>query len=147
MMPLDDGPNLGLGRVVQARSANLRHVAHPQQAIDAAQLLQFALMQNRDPIANVLHVGQQVAAHHDRLPLGLELQNQVLHLAGADRVQTAGRLVEQDQLRIVDQRLGQADAPGHAFGILAQLPPLGPIQADHVDQLGRPLRGARPRAC
>ena len=37
--------------------------------VDAAQLLQLALVQDRDPVAHVLHVGQQVAAHDDRLAL------------------------------------------------------------------------------
>ena len=124
-------------------AANLRHVGHRQQRVDAAQFLQLALVQNRDPIADVLHVGQQVAAHHDRLALVLELQDQVLHLAGADRVEAAGRLVEQDQLGIVDQRLGQADAAGHALGVFLELPLAGPVEADHLDQAVDPLLAAR----
>ena len=40
-----------------------------EQRVDAAQLLQLALVQDRDAVANVLHVGQQVAAHDDRLAL------------------------------------------------------------------------------
>ena len=50
------------------------------------------------------------------------------------RVEPAGGLVEQDQLRIVDQRLGQTQAARHAFGIFAHLPPARPAKADHVDQ-------------
>ena len=36
-------------------------------------------------------------------------------------IQAGRRLVEQDQIGVVDQRLGQADAAGHALGILAKL--------------------------
>ena len=77
--------------------------------------------QDRDAVADVLHVGQQVAAEQDRLALLLEREDQVLHLARADRVEAGRRLVEQDQVGVVDQRLGQADAAGHALGILAKL--------------------------
>ena len=73
------------------------------------------------------------------LPSSREPQDQVLHLARADRVEAARRLVEQDQLRLVDQRLGQADAARHALGVFFQLPFAGPVEADHLDQLVDPL--------
>ena len=47
-------------------------------------------MQNRDTIADVLHVGQQVAAHQHRLSLGLQSQNQIFDFAGADRIEASG---------------------------------------------------------
>ncbi len=131
----------------EAGGADLGHVADLQQAVDPAQLLQLALVQDGDPVADVLHVGQQVAAHEDRLALVAQLEDQVLHLARADRVQAGGRLVEHDQLGVVDQGLGQADAAGHALGVFLQLPPLGPVQPDHLDQVGDPLAAHRPRAC
>ena len=86
-----------------------------------------------------------MAAHEDRLALVAELDDQVLHLAGADRVQAGGGLVEHDQLGVVDQGLGQADAAGHALAVFLQLPPLGPVQPDHLDQVGHPLAADRPR--
>jgi hypothetical protein len=76
--------------------ADLRHVGHGEQVVDPSQFLEFALVQNRDPVAHVLHVGQQVAAHHDGPPLSPQPQNHVLHFPRADRVQTAGWLVEQN---------------------------------------------------
>ena len=123
----------------EARGADVGLVADLQQAVDPAQLLQLALVEDGDPVADVLHVGQQVAAHDDRLALLLQVQDQVFHVPGADRVQAGGRLVQQDQLGIVDQGLGQADAAGHALGILFQLPPLGPREAHHLDQPPHPL--------
>ena len=36
------------------------------------------------------------------LPLLAQVEDQVLHPAGAERVEAAGRLVEDDQLRVVD---------------------------------------------
>ena len=52
----------------------------------------------------------------------------------AERVEARHRLVEEDHLGIVDQRLGQADALQHALRELAQLQaPLG-AEADLVEQ-------------
>ena len=97
-------------------------------------------MEDGDPVADVLHVGQQVAGQDDRLALLAELADQLLDLGGADRVEARGRLVEQDQLGVVDQGLGQADPPLHALGVLAELAVLGArSEPDHVDQLADPL--------
>ena len=105
----------------QVARLDLGHVLHRQQVGDLAELLQLAVVQDRDPVADVLHVGQQVAAQDDRLALVAQLADQVLHLGRADRVEARGRLVEQDQLGVVDQRLGQADPPLHALGVFAEL--------------------------
>src|SRR5260370_16989318 len=56
-----------------------------------------------------------MAAHDDRLVPLAQLQDQVLHPAGAQRVEAGGRLVEDDQLGVIDQRLRQADALAHAL--------------------------------
>ena len=73
----------------EAGGADFGHVADLQEAIDAAHLLQLALVQDGDAVANVLHVGQQVAAHQDGLAFVAELEDQVFHLAacgwGPDR--------------------------------------------------------------
>ena len=61
----------------------------------------------------------------DRLALLAQVANQLLDLGRADRVEPRGRLVEQDQLGVVDQRLGQPDAPLHTLRILAKLAMLG----------------------
>ena len=64
------------------------------------------------------------------LPWSREPQDHVLHFARADRVEAAGGLVEQDQLGLVDQRLGEADAARHALGVFFQLPLAGAVEAD-----------------
>ncbi len=81
-------------------------------------------MQDRDPVADVLHVGEQVAGQQNRLPLLAQFADQFLDLGGADRVQAGRRLVEKDQLRVVDQGLRQTDPALHALRILAELPVL-----------------------
>jgi len=71
----------------------------------------------------------------------LEREDQVLHLACANRIQAGGGLVEQDQIGIVNHRLRQPDAPGHALGILAEL------AFAAFWHRGRRYRAASGRAC
>ncbi len=137
-----------LAASLKPRGADLRHVAHLQQAVDAAQFLQFALDARsrsdrkrpaRRPASGCTSgrscpaaLSFRIRSFISRVPIGSS------PLVGSSSRISSGSLIK---------RLGQSDAAGHAFGIFAQLPPLGPIQADHVDQLGRPLRAAPPRAC
>jgi hypothetical protein len=51
------------------------------------------------------------------------------------RIQAGGRFVENDQVRIVDERLGQADAALHAFGKFADGAHARLAEADHFEQL------------
>ncbi len=76
-----------------ALGLQLEHVAHQQQVLDATDLLQAPAIEDADPVADVLHVGQQVRREEDRLALALQVQDEVLHFAGADRVQARGRFV------------------------------------------------------
>ena len=67
------------------------------------------------------------------LPCGAQAEEHVADVAAADRVDAVGGLVEQDQVGVVDQRLGEADALGHAFG----------IRADSCGRRRRPCRRCR----
>ncbi len=125
----------------------LRLVVLLQQVVDFTEQLQFAGVKDGDAVAHVLHVGKLVAAHHDRLALLFEPQDQVLHFARADRVEAAGRLVEEHQVRIVDQGLGQADTPRHTLGVFFELPAAGPVEPDHFDQGVGPLAARGGRTC
>ena len=107
----------------------------PAACLTLAELLQLALVEDGDAVADVLHVLQAVAAHEDRLALLAQLDDQVLHPARAERVEAGGRLVEDDQLRVVDERLGQADALPHALGVFLE-------DALLVVGRGRPSRSA-----
>ena len=81
-VPLQHLPDLGNHAVIELRSHQLGPSLLGQQVLDSTQLLQFTLVEDRDAVADVLYVGQQVAAHHDRLALSTQLQDQVLHVAG-----------------------------------------------------------------
>ena len=97
--------------------------------------LDLAAVINDHAVAHVFHVRQQMAAQDDGLAAPGQRQDQILDLAAADGVEAGGRLVEDDQVGVVDERLGQADAALHALGELADRPRPGLAQADHFEQL------------
>src|SRR5437660_31906 len=63
-VPGDDVLDLFLGFLAESASPNLGHLLDPQQVGHSAQLPQFALVQDGNAIANVLHVGRKMAAQH-----------------------------------------------------------------------------------
>ena len=77
-----------------------------------------------------------VAEHRD-VELARDLADEPHHLARDLRVEARGRLVDQQQLRVLDQRAGDADAlalaAGKAVGALVDV--LG--EADAVEQAQR----------
>jgi hypothetical protein len=78
-----------------------------------------------------------MAAEDDGLAAVGQGQDQVFHLAAADGVEAGRRFIEDDEVGIIDQGLGQADAALHAFGELADLPALHFVQAHHFEELRR----------
>ena len=78
-----------------------------------------------------------MTAENDRLAPPRQELDQVLDLAAADRVQAGGRFIQDHQVRVVDQGLGQTDAARHAFRELAHRPVAGRGKADHFEQLIR----------
>jgi hypothetical protein len=74
-----------------------------------------------------------------------ELGEQVAHRPPSGRVECARRLVEQQQRRPADERLGEPEALLHALGHRLHAPPGRRPEADQVEQLGT-LRGAAVRS-
>ena len=66
------------------------------------------------------------------------------HLLAAERIEAGGRLVEQHQLGIADQRLGELRALAHAGREPADRSEPGLVETDEVEDVGRPL-ARRPR--
>jgi hypothetical protein len=73
-----------------------------------------AALHHDDVVGQALRLGQQVCAHHDRAALEGELADQLEHGVGRLRVQARGRLVEQEQLRLVQDRPGEGQSGLHA---------------------------------
>src|SRR6185369_1144541 len=114
-------------------------VALDEDVAHGAVDLGLALVKDRDPVADVLDVREEVAGEEHGLPALLELEDEVLDLPRGDRIEAAGGLVEDDDCGIVDERLAEADAPGHALGVLAQLALAGVGEAEPGDELVGPL--------
>src|SRR5258708_14870516 len=104
------------------------------QRADLAKLLELALVENGNAVADVLDVVEPVAAHDDRLALVAQAYDKVLHPTGAERIKTGSRFIENDQLGIVDQGLSQADALAHALGVFLEDAFAIGFKADHLDQ-------------
>src|SRR5712692_4997388 len=73
----------------------------------------------------------------------LKIDNQITNVARTGGIDTGGRLVQHEQLRFVNQRLSEADALQHAFGVRAQAPIARIRQADQLEQLVGTLSQSR----
>ena len=67
-----------------------------------------------DLVAEVGQLGQDVRGDQDRLAHPVQFLEQLADLDAGPRVQAAGRLVQQQHLRIVQQHAGQAQPLLHA---------------------------------
>ncbi len=139
-----------LGRQVREHHVAVQ-VVTVQEVLDAALVADPALHDDRDAVADHLDVGQDVGIHEYRLALGSEAQNDVADLLAADRVETAHRLVEEDHLGVVHQRLGDAHPLQHALRVGAK-PRVGRVleahpleQLVHASCAPRRLEAGEPR--
>ena len=78
-----------------------------------------------------------MAAENHGLAASRQSENQIFHFTTANRVEASGGLIENDQVRIVDQRLGEADAALHAFGKFSDHARSHLIQSNHFQKLFR----------
>ena len=93
-------------------------------------------------IADPLDLAEQVAGDDDGDPeLGAGPPDERQHLVASGRVEAVRRFIEQQQPRIVDERLGQLHALLHAGRIAADRPVALLVQADVTEDLGRSLAG------
>ncbi len=87
--------------------------------------------QDRDAVAAAFDFGQGVRNQNCRMARRLALDQHIVEQSLGVQVHPLGRLVEDQQDRIVDQRLGQGQALEHPF-------------AEPADRLARPGRPGRP---
>ena len=76
-----------------------------------------AVLEDGDPAADRLHLGEQMRAHQDGLSARLELVQDLRELAARERVEARGRLVEDEQVRVVEQCLEEAEPLERSLGI------------------------------
>ena len=98
-------------------------------------------------VADLLHVVEQVGGHQHGDAERPEAGDERQHLLAPERVEAGRRLVEQDQLGIADERLGELGALAHAGREAADRAEPGLVETDEVEDVRRPLAGrARPGA-
>ena len=116
----------------------------PLDVGDAALGEDLAAIDDRDAGAQLLELGQDVAADDDGLAHRTELAEELAKLDPRARVETGRRLVEEQHLRVVDERVGEAQPLLHAarqvldvgVALVAEIDQLEQV-ADHPAPAGR----------
>ncbi len=100
--------------------------------VDRPGLAHLPAHQNRDPVGQDLHLTQVVAGQHHGLAFAPVqfFQHELAQSTGACRIQAAGRLVHQQDRRIVEQRAGDGHALLHPRRVARKRPVR---RAGHVD--------------
>ena len=99
-----------------------------------------ATVDDRDPVGELVGLVEVLGGEQDRAAVGDQLADRGPHLAARARVETGGRLVEEDQRRPADQADREVEPAAHATGELGDLPVRGVLQRE----LGEQDRGALP---
>jgi hypothetical protein len=85
-----------------------------------------------------------VRAEEHRAAFVAQAENQVPDVATANGIEPRHRLVENDQLGIVDERLRDADALHHALRVMPEQPAAVGADPDLVEEPVRPRSALRP---
>ena len=96
-----------------------------------------------DPVAGVLDLGEEVAGHEHRPSLVAERAQELADLLDARRIEAVGGLVQDQELGILEQRLGQPEPLAHPERVgLHEV--VGPLGQPHPVE--RPLHRLGPDA-
>src|SRR5215211_2122105 len=95
------------------------------------------------PVAQLLDLGEEVAGEEDRQAFLVEAADERAHVAHPARIQAVRRLVEDQDLRLPQQRGGYRQALLHTRRIRLDLVPLSP---EKPDRLKDPRHGRFPLA-
>src|SRR5690606_7417984 len=106
---LDEPVDLGEGLLVELVGLDARAAAGFQERLAGALGADPAAVENDHAVHAVLDIGEQVAGEQDGLAAPAQLDDQVLDLARADRIEAGRGLVEDEEVGVVDEGLGQAD--------------------------------------
>src|SRR5205085_8563341 len=85
-----------------------------QDVLDRAREEELSSLDDRDLVAELGELAQDVRAYEDRLPHGAQLLQELADLDARTRVETGRRLVEEQDLRVVEQDPREAEPLLHA---------------------------------
>ena len=127
------GPQLGEALRRRVDLGGLAAGVLGDQVGRAAAADHLALRHHRDLVGEALGLLDVVGRHQDRRAAGFELADQGPELGADLRVEPDGRLVEQDQLRLVDEAAGEQQAAAHPAGELVDGVAAAVAQAGQVE--------------
>src|SRR3989442_11394124 len=74
---------------------------------------ELSMVQERDVVADLLDLAEQMGAHENRAALAFQRLDYIADFGHASRVQARCGLVEEEEFRLVEQRLRDCDALFH----------------------------------
>ena len=104
---------------------------------------QPAVVEQRDPVGEVVGLLQVLRGEEDGDAAGHEVTDDLPHAAAAARIEAGGRLVEEDDARPADQRHRQVEPAPHAAGVRHGQLPGGVDQVELIEQLRDPPAARR----
>src|SRR5262249_42711873 len=107
------------------------------EVLQRAEVDELAVAEDGGVVADLVDVGKVVAGDGQRFLAGKRL-DPAEHAAAGFRVQAVGRLVPDEQVRLVDQAGGHGEAGGHAVGEAADPVAGGVQQVDGADERSQP---------
>ena len=105
----------------------------------------LAVLDEHDPVAGDLDLAEQVRVEKHRRAAGALRPEDVAHHAAADRIEPGRRLVEEDEVGLVDDRLREAESLEHSLGESAQATVAMRREPDEIDHLGDAVAALRRR--
>ena len=113
----------------------------PEQLVDGPLPHQLSRADDADAVADLLDLGHQVAREEDGAAALAEAPDELAHLGHAGRVEAVRRLVEDQQVRVLDQRGRDAEPLLHPLRVRAEAVACPLAEADLVERGRDPLLG------
>ena len=105
---------------------------------------QPSAVDHHDPVADPLELAEQVRGDdHRDAEVRTDPADELEHVVAPGGVEPVGRLVEQDERRVVDQGLGELDPLPHPGGVAAHRPVPLLVQTDVPERVGGPFARGR----
>jgi hypothetical protein len=120
----------------QGWGGDLDGVRIGEEFTEGALGLDAAAVVDHDAVAYILDIGEQVAAQDDCGAAVGEGDDEVFDFSAADGVESGGGFIEDDEFRVIDEGLGEADTALHAFGEFSDQAAVDLVEADHFEELG-----------
>src|SRR2546423_499363 len=131
LKPHAENPTTSSVRIRSARRSLRRSAA--QQLIHRARGDDAPVVDHGHAVANLFHLTEQVRVEKHGCAPGRQAADDLAHVVPADRIERGGRLVEEDELRLSQQRGAEAEPLLHALGEGAHAIARAVTQPDGVD--------------